>query len=80
MGYFYNEEQNPADYLVKSLAIVPGQELESADKALNICKIFERSPYAKFVRDRIEQENGKKVRSYFYLIKKLVTSIFNSIV
>lgn len=64
IGYPYKEEQNPADYLVKSLAIVPGQELETANKASNICSEFEKSQYATEMYDRIEEESRKKAQDF----------------
>ncbi|XP_065217137.1 protein scarlet-like isoform X2 [Planococcus citri] len=56
IGYYYNKEQNPGDYLVKSVSVVPGCESESIDKVAEICYKFERSRYAKYVYERIELE------------------------
>ncbi|XP_065210811.1 protein scarlet-like [Planococcus citri] len=64
IGYPYKEEQNPAEYLVKSLAIVPGQELKTSDKASNICEKFEKSQYPRNIDAQIERERYEKVESF----------------
>ncbi|XP_065217134.1 protein scarlet-like [Planococcus citri] len=63
IGYFYNKQQNPADYLVKSLSIVPGREVETADEATQVCLKFEESHYAKYVHERIESESRHRIEN-----------------
>ncbi|XP_065217132.1 protein scarlet-like isoform X2 [Planococcus citri] len=60
IGYFYDSQQNPADYLVKSLSVVPGQEAKSKNKATEICSKFQISQYAKYAYEQIEYESEKE--------------------
>ncbi|XP_065217060.1 protein scarlet-like [Planococcus citri] len=77
IGYPFNEEQNPADYLVKSLSIVPGRELESIEKATKICTQYEKSQYFNYVYEQIELERREtetfsgleKIEHIFWLHK-----------
>ncbi|XP_065210824.1 protein scarlet-like isoform X2 [Planococcus citri] len=83
IGFIYNEEQNPADFLVKSLAVVPTNQLQSANKATDICLKFEKSQYAKYAYDRIEQvcrsksqkistpEKNERI-SWFYMLYLMI--------
>lgn len=60
-----NKHQNLADFLVKSLAIVPGNETKTAEQASDICKHFENSIYAADIYEYIKNEIQNQV-SYMY--------------
>lgn len=61
LGYHYDGEQNPAEYLIKCLANVPGNKIETTDRVSNIFERFKDSEYAKELNDFIEEESKKKV-------------------
>lgn len=71
----HNKYQNPADFLVKSLAIVPGNETKTAEQASDICKQFENSIYAKDIYKYIENEIQNQV-SYMYTFFIKLTNYF----
>lgn len=51
LGFRFSEFQNPADFLVKNLAIMPGKEDDSAIQSLDICKKFDSSEHAQEMYD-----------------------------
>ncbi|XP_065217139.1 protein scarlet-like [Planococcus citri] len=59
IGYFYNKKQNPADYFLKSLSVVPERELEFSRKAAEICLKFQESQYSKMICEQTEEESGR---------------------
>ncbi|XKL60053.1 hypothetical protein PGB90_001069 [Kerria lacca] len=69
LGYAYNKDQNPADYLIKSLAIIPGREAETVKVASDICIEFKKSKFAQEINDYIETENKNTGNDYFILSK-----------
>lgn len=65
LGYHYDTEQNPAEYFIKSLATVPGNETEITNRVSNIYQRFKDSEYAEEINDFIEEESKKKVTFTF---------------
>ncbi len=57
-GYRCPAVYNPADFLIQTLAIVPGQEQECKQRAESICDAYENSDFSKDL-----QENGGTLSS-----------------
>ncbi|XP_065217138.1 protein scarlet-like [Planococcus citri] len=62
VGYSYNKEQNPADYLIQSLlSTVPGRELDSSDRTNDICLKFENSEHFKNTCERADDQDYHEI-------------------
>lgn len=56
MGFILPENYNPADFYIRSLAVLPGNESESRKNIREICASFSTSEEAKCIEEKIQKE------------------------
>ena len=66
LGFQLSEHQNPADYLVKNLAIMPGKEAETTTQSLDVCERFENSVYSREMYDYMAENTADDVSLSFF--------------